>query len=107
MNYKNGKDVLPPSLLKELQYYIQGELVYIPKQSNKRIGWGELSASKQMIARRNDEIFRFHSNGYSVDQLTQTYHLSTESIRKIIAKMRPKTEKPSLNPEKESVYADI
>ena len=41
MSYKNGKDFLPPSLLKELQNYIQGELVYIPKIEQTRAGWGE------------------------------------------------------------------
>ena len=39
MGYKNGKDVLPCELLQELQKYVQGELIYIPKEDNVRAGW--------------------------------------------------------------------
>uniref|UniRef100_UPI001FDFBD93 CD3324 family protein n=1 Tax=Amphibacillus sediminis TaxID=360185 RepID=UPI001FDFBD93 len=53
MQYKNGKEVLPQSLLNELQQYIQGELIYIPKQDNQRMGWGENNGSRQMIRQRN------------------------------------------------------
>lgn len=88
MNYKNGRDVLPPSLLKELQSYIQGELIYIPKQGSSRVGWGENSGTRQRIARRNEEIYRLYSDGYSINELKQKYFLSEESIRKVIFKMR-------------------
>ncbi|XEC93803.1 CD3324 family protein [Paenibacillus tarimensis] len=88
MNYKNGKDVLPPSLLKELQNYIQGELVYIPKPKNQRAGWGEVSGTRKLLAERNEEICRFYTNGWTVADLERKYHLSGESIRKIIIKTR-------------------
>jgi len=88
VNYKNGRDVLPPSLLKELQGYIQGELIYIPKQDNQRAGWGEKSGTRRLIARRNEEIYGSYSDGSTVAELEQRYHLSGESIRKIIVKMR-------------------
>lgn len=87
-NYKNGKDVLPPHLLKELQHYIEGELIYIPKKSNQRVGWGELSGTRQMITSRNEEIFELYSSGHSVENLMQSYHLSEDSIRKVIFKIR-------------------
>lgn len=90
MNYRNGKDVLPPSLLKELQQYIQGELIYIPKKQNQRAAWGEISGSRQMIAKRNEDILRFYSSGCSIQELEQKYHLSSESIRKIVVKTRSK-----------------
>ncbi|WP_308639849.1 CD3324 family protein [Paenibacillus silvisoli] len=88
MNYKNGKDVLPPRLLEELQRYIQGELLYIPKQHNERAAWGEKSGSRIMIKRRNEEIYRRYANGSTVQELERQYHLSGESIRKIIIKLR-------------------
>lgn len=88
MSYVNGKDVLPPGLLEELQGYIQGELLYIPKKSEQRVKWGENSGSRQEIASRNKEIYCSHSKGCSVDELQKRYHLSEESIRKIISKMR-------------------
>lgn len=88
MNYKNGRDVLPPSLLKELQKYIQGDLIYIPKPSNQRIGWGEASGTKKLLAERNAEIYSFYTKGWTVSDLERKYHLSGESIRKIIVKAR-------------------
>ncbi|MFC4103985.1 CD3324 family protein [Paenibacillus xanthanilyticus] len=88
MNYKNGKDVLPPSLLKELQHYIQGELVYIPKQTEQRAAWGEKSGSRQQLTLRNQEIYSCFIGGTTMTELERKFHLSGESIRKIIVKMR-------------------
>ncbi|MBH5317690.1 hypothetical protein I6N90_07730 [Paenibacillus sp. GSMTC-2017] len=88
MNYKNGRDVLPPSLLLELQKYIQGDLIYIPKPSNQRASWGEVSGTRKLLAERNKEIFQCYTNGASVAELERKYHLSSESIRKIIVKAR-------------------
>lgn len=93
MNYKNGKEVLPPNLLSELQKYIQGELVYIPKKSKERAAWGEISGSRKLIRQRNDEIFILYSKGWSIEKLERKYHLSSESIRKIIIKTRTNREK--------------
>lgn len=88
MNYKNGRDVLPPSLLKELQNYIQGDLIYIPKPTEKRALWGEVSGTRKLLAERNKEICLYYTNGWSVADLERKYHLSGESIRKIVVKAR-------------------
>jgi Mor family transcriptional regulator len=91
MSYKNGKDVLPPSLLKQLQEYIQGEIIYIPKKGQKRAGWGENNGTRLIIERRNREIFRMYQGGTTVMELIQSFHLSEDSIRKIIVKTRERT----------------
>lgn len=88
MNYRNGRDVLPPSLLKELQKHIEGELIYIPKKSNERVGWGVNSGTRQMIESRNEEIFSLHCQGHTIEHLKQAFHLSQDSIRKVIFKKR-------------------
>ena len=88
MQYKNAKEVLPPSLLKEMQKYIQGDLLYIPKAKNERAAWGELSGSRAWIAERNEEIYRLYESGKSFEELEQVYHLSIDTIRKIVYKMR-------------------
>ncbi|OPH52001.1 hypothetical protein BC351_34050 [Paenibacillus ferrarius] len=88
MSYKNGKDVLPPNLLKQLQEYIQGEIVYIPKKEQKRAGWGENNGTRIIIERRNQEIFRLYQTGSTVMELIKVFHLSEDSIRKIIVKTR-------------------
>ncbi|TVY05508.1 CD3324 family protein [Paenibacillus cremeus] len=88
MGYKNGKDILPASLLKQLQDYIQGEIIYIPKKEQTRAGWGENNGTRQSILRRNHEIYRLYQNGHSVTELIRQFHLSEDSIRKIIVKTR-------------------
>jgi Mor family transcriptional regulator len=88
VSYKNGKDILPPGLLKELQKYIDGELIYVPKSTVQRAGWGELNGTKRLMERRNQDIYRQYTSGASILELIRAYHLSEDSIRKIILKIR-------------------
>lgn len=87
MCYKNGKDVLPAALLKELQKYIQGEIIYIPKEDNVRKAWGENNGTRKLIRERNIEIYNFYKNGTTISILSETYNLSEDSIRKIVFNM--------------------
>ncbi|MBU3188483.1 hypothetical protein K9O30_03805 [Clostridium bowmanii] len=84
MCYKNGKDVLPEALLKELQKYIQGEIIYIPKEDNMRKAWGENNGTRKLLRKRNMEIYKFYKSGTTITKLTESYNLSEDSIRKII-----------------------
>ncbi len=86
MIYKNGKDLLPAELLQEIQQYIQGELIYIPKPETTRAGWGERNGARATLHRRNEEIWLRHRNGYTVAELTLEYHLSADSIKKILTR---------------------
>ncbi|MGG3742847.1 Mor transcription activator family protein [Paenibacillus chibensis] len=45
-----------------------------------------------MIERRNEEIYSLHCSGHTVEHLTKTYHLSVDSIRKVIFKKRAEHE---------------
>ena len=87
MCYKNGKDVLPSELLKELQKYIQGEIIYIPKEGNVRKAWGELNGTRKLLHQRNMEIYNLYKAGATIITLTESYNLSEDSIRKIIFNM--------------------
>lgn len=84
MRYRNGKDVLPPDLLQEVQKYLCGELLYIPKRDDIRASWGQLSGIKEQVDKRNVRIVESYRKGKSVDDLTDEYCLSEASIRKII-----------------------
>ena len=84
MCYKNGKDVLPARLLKELQKYIQGEIIYIPKEGNVRKAWGENNGTRELIRERNMEIYTFYKSGDTITLLSESYNLSEDSIRKIV-----------------------
>ncbi len=82
MGYINAKDVFPTNLLIELQKYAQGKLLYIPKQE-----WGTtLNGAKELFQKRNQKIFNSYKKGESVEILMERFHLSEESIRKIITK---------------------
>ena len=85
-HYKNGRDVLPPGLLQQIQQYIDGELLYIPKLGEQRASWGELSGSKERLERRNEEMYEAYCQGQSIQELERIYYLSGESVRKIIGK---------------------
>lgn len=84
MNYKNGKVILPPDLLKKLQEYVQGEIIYVPKSDKRRSGWGENCGTKEMILKRNREIYEGYKNGAKIYELALGYYLSEDSIKKIV-----------------------
>ncbi len=84
MKYINGKNVLPKSLLEQLQNYVQGELLYIPRQENSRAKWGAVNGTRMMIRKRNAEICLKYEKGATIQELKEAYHLSEDSIRKIL-----------------------
>jgi len=86
MGYRNGKDCLPANLLKQLQDYIQGEIIYVPKRGQKRAGWGENNGTRMIIAQRNQTIYEQYQGGLTMHELVRAHHLSEDSIRKIISK---------------------
>ena len=45
MKYLNAAGILPEHLLKELQKYVDGEILYIPKASSKK-EWGAVNGSR-------------------------------------------------------------
>ena len=83
MKYKNAQDILPDRLLRELQSYVSGEMLYVPNEDSKR-QWGEASCARSYYKQRNEEIRRRHLQGVSTDALAETFHLSVDSIRKIV-----------------------
>lgn len=86
MCYRNGKEVLPEELLRELQKYVQGELIYIPKNECRK-AWGENTGVRSLIRERNLEIYGLYKKGHKVTELSGRYHLSEDSIRKIVFKI--------------------
>lgn len=84
MKYVNADQLFPEALLLEIQKYVHGELVYIPKPKRLHKKWGEDSGSRKQLMLRNSEIrHRFHA-GESIDQLAECFFLSSCSIKKII-----------------------
>ena len=83
MKYINAAEILPDQLLKELQRYADGEVLYIPKVSGRK-GWGTISGSRMFYQERNEEIKRLYKAGFSLDILVERYHLAYSTIRKIV-----------------------
>jgi len=84
MKYQNAEEILPARLVAEIQKYVQGTQLYIPKPTGERVGWGERNGQKHEIRLRNQKIRRCYQEGHSIEQLMDAYHLGYESIRKII-----------------------
>ena len=84
MKYLNARDVLPPSLLNEVQQYLCGELIYIPQKDTVKAGWGQKSGARSHLRLRNSSIKDAYKNGVTVYELMDVYCLSEASIRKII-----------------------
>ena len=83
MKYINAAEILPEQLLKELQRYADGDVLYIPKASKKR-EWGTSSGSRTFYAERNKEIQRLYKEGHSMEALVKQYGLAYSTIKKII-----------------------
>ncbi|MDE5748820.1 MAG: hypothetical protein K2I21_14750 [Acetatifactor sp.] len=83
MKYKNAQDILPDRLLKELQQYVSGETLYIPNSHEKK-SWGETSGAREYYKKRNEEIRQKYGSGTSMEELAEQYHLSVDSIRRIL-----------------------
>ena len=84
MKYVKAQTVFPESLLVEIQKYIQGELVYIPKSPANYKKWGANTGAKITIAQRNENVVHAFNTGTSIPQLAVLYCLAEETIKKIV-----------------------
>ena len=85
LSYRNAKELLPAYLLAEIQRYVKGEIIYIPKQNEEKIKWGIKNGSRKKYDKRNNDIKALKSGGMSIDELANVYYLSSDSIRKILS----------------------
>ena len=83
MKYINAAEILPEHLLKELQAYIDGSVLYVPKASAKK-EWGVMSGARSFYQERNREIQKQFHEGASIDALAEQYGLAYSTIKKII-----------------------
>lgn len=87
MKYTNAAEVLPSGLLREIQCYIEGELLYIPKSESKQ-EWGAVSGSKRFYSERNSRIRELFDGGMPIEKLAEKFGLSGSTIKKIIYQKR-------------------
>ena len=83
MKYENGKDIFPEQLLRQIQKYAAGRLVYIPAGDVRR-PWGETSGYRRYLVERNREMKARFKAGMDIGQLADAYCLSVESVKRIV-----------------------
>jgi len=88
MKYNNARDLLPEWLLSQIQVYIQGQVLYIPKKESVRLKWGEANGTRKYYMKRNMEIINKYRNGAGISDLSKQYCLSEYSIKKILNNMK-------------------
>ncbi|WP_433620617.1 CD3324 family protein [Paenibacillus cellulositrophicus] len=84
MKYTSADAILPKDLLKEIQKYVEGRMIYIPNAEGSRKKWGEKSGNRSYLNIRNDEIRQRFHDGSTIDQLSELFSLSHDSIKKIV-----------------------
>ncbi|WP_409304322.1 CD3324 family protein [Peribacillus sp. SCS-155] len=84
MKYIKASTVLPEYLIQEIQKYVQGETIYIPKPEASYQKWGTRSGGRKMIDERNAMIKRSFKNGKQIPCWAEEYFLSIETIKKIV-----------------------
>jgi Mor family transcriptional regulator len=84
LKYTSAEAVLPEDLLKEVQKYVQGQMVYIPNSEGSRKKWGEKSGNRNYLNLRNGQIRQIFDEGSTIDQLSKLFSLSHDSIKKIV-----------------------
>ncbi len=87
MSYINANIVLPKELIKEIQKYVNGINLYIPKVPGVK---NANSSYKLEILKRNQEIYEMFLNGEKVSKLATKYFLSEKSIYRILSEMKKK-----------------
>ncbi len=83
MGYKKADAVLPKELLDEIQKYVEGEYLYIPKSTTKS-GWGEKSGAREELVIRNNKIRSQFRDGKTISDLAEMHYLSINTIKKIV-----------------------
>lgn len=85
MPYVKADELLPPELLREVQKYVQGSLLYIPRHADSKLGWGARSGARELFDRRNEAIREARARGARIDDHAEEYHISVDGIRKVLA----------------------
>ena len=84
MGYKKAAHVLPPDLLEKVQEYIDGEYIYIPRNTGNKKDWGAATSTRQELQERNECIYSDYMSGKNMEALAEQYYLSVKSIQRII-----------------------
>lgn len=88
MQYKKATHILPKDLLEQVQSYVDGEYLYIPRVTEKKKEWGSSTATRKELERRNQAIYRDYLAGVRIKAIAERYFLSSKSIQRIVRQMK-------------------
>lgn len=97
MSYVKAEDVLPKHLLEEIQQYVDGKLLYVPRKNENSLSWGEKSGTREKLAKRNQTIVARYNAGETVENLSREYFLSDKRIRGILREYESSQNKGGFN----------
>ena len=86
MSYIKAENILPEELIRQIQEYVDGVYIYIPRKPGTRHIWGEETGYRSELKERNHRIRNDYAAGIRVPALSRKYHLSEKSIRRILQK---------------------
>ena len=84
MSYINIYDVLPKEIVEQIQEYVDGVKVYIPKKADNHKSWGSNTDTKQLVSSRNHQIRLEHQNGLTVSELAHDNRLNNTKAPKLL-----------------------
>lgn len=50
MGYQNGKEILPAVLIEQIQEYVDGVNIYIPRKEENKKEWGEATDTRMLLS---------------------------------------------------------
>lgn len=89
MSYKKADELLPAELVRQIQEYVDGTSIYIPRREENRQHWGHGTNFKAELTLRNQAICREHAAGVPTAVLAAKYHLSKKHIQRIVREKQP------------------
>ena len=87
MSYINATLVLPEEMIEEIQKYVNGVNLYIPKVPETNTACSDYQLE---LYKRNQEIYELFLQGEKVSKLAAEYYLSDKSIYRILSEMKKK-----------------
>lgn len=84
MSYLKATHILPADLLEQIQAYVDGECIYIPRIAESRRAWGAETSTRNELDNRNRQIYTDYLIGHSPHQLAEKYYLSLKSVQRIL-----------------------
>lgn len=90
MGYKRADEVLPKDILRLVQKYVSGEIIYVPKREETRKKWGSNTDTRKKLDLRNRQILQEYRAGATIEELARQYFLTAKSIQRILRNFRTK-----------------